>query len=131
MTAMKLHAYFGYRDAPAALRWLERAFDFETTLEFPDDDGGITHAEMRRGDVAITVFSGDYDRPALKGETVGHGAYITVGSDAEVDGVFATAVDAGARVVWKPEGTEWGQYRCRVHDPEGYEWTFGTHVPGR
>jgi hypothetical protein len=21
-------------------------------------------------------------------------------------------------------------YRCRVLDPEGFEWTFGTHWPG-
>jgi len=33
--------------------------------------------------------------------------------------------------VWKPELTEWGNYRVRVADPEGYEWTFGTHRPGR
>ena len=35
-----LHAYFGYRDAPAAIDWLARAFGFETTLRFPDEDGG-------------------------------------------------------------------------------------------
>ncbi len=64
-----LHSYFAYRDAPAALRWLERAFGFETTLEFPDDNGGIMHSELRRGDAAIMVFSddGNYDRPALRG----------------------------------------------------------------
>ncbi len=127
-----LHAYFSYRDAPAALRWLERAFGFETTLEFPDDRGGIMHAELRREDVTIVVFSDEmgYDRPARKGETVGHGAYIAVDSEAAVDAVFATAVEAGATAIWEPASTEWGNYRCRVVDLEGYEWTFGTHRPG-
>ncbi|GLU47368.1 VOC family protein [Nocardiopsis ansamitocini] len=128
-----LHTYYSYRDAPAALRWLERAFGFTTTLEFPDGNGGIMHAELRREDVAIIVFSddNDYDRPPVKGETVGHGAYISVSSGKEVDAVYATAVEAGAIVVWTPANTEWGSYRCRVLDLEGYEWTFGTHLPGQ
>lgn len=127
-----LHAYFSYRDAPAALRWLERAFGFATTLEFPDDAGGIMHAELRREDVAIMVFSADadYDRPALKGDSVGHGAYISLDTDAEVDAAYARAVEAGATVVWEAGGSEWGNYRCRVLDLEGYEWTFGTLHPG-
>ena len=127
-----LHAYFSYRDAPAALRWLERAFGFETTLEFADERGGIMHSELRREGVGIMVFSDDggYERPALKGETVGHGTNVSLDADAKVDAVYATAVEAGATVVWEPGATEWGSYRCRVLDLEGYEWTFGTLRPG-
>jgi uncharacterized glyoxalase superfamily protein PhnB len=33
-------------------------------------------------------------------------------------------------VVWEPAGTEWGNYRCRVLDIEGHEWTFGVYRPG-
>jgi uncharacterized glyoxalase superfamily protein PhnB len=60
-----LHAYFGYRDAPAALEWLEHALGFDTTMSFPDDAGGIAHAELRRGAAAIVVFSDrdGYERP--------------------------------------------------------------------
>ncbi|GIH28997.1 glyoxalase [Acrocarpospora phusangensis] len=131
--AAVLHAYFSYRDAPTALRWLERAFGFTTTFEVPDDKGGIQHAELRLDEVAITVFSddGDYEHPRLKGETVGHGTYISVATEAAVDTFYDSAVQAGATVVWKPAGTEWGQYRCRVLDIEGYEWTFGTLRPGQ
>lgn len=127
-----LHAYFGYRDAPAALRWLERAFGFVTTMEFPDDHGGVMHAELRREGVAITVFSDydGYDRPVRKGGTVGHGSYVVLGAESAVDAVFATATEAGATVVWQPAETQWGNYRCRVADIEGYEWTFGTYRPG-
>ncbi|MFI7118480.1 VOC family protein [Amycolatopsis sp. NPDC049868] len=127
-----LHSYLAYSDAPKALRWLERAFGFETVTEFPDDKGLILHSELRRGEVRIIVFSAeeDYDRPARKGETVGHGLYVSLPTQEAVDAVFASAVDAGATTVWKPENTEWGNYRCRVDDLEGYEWTFGTYVPG-
>ncbi len=47
-----------------------------------------------------------------------------------VDAVFATAIEAGAIRVWEPAATRWGNYRCRVIDIEGYEWTFGTYGPG-
>lgn len=131
MTAT-LHAYFGYRDATAALRWLEKAFGFETTMEVPDGNGGVMHAEIRYGDTSFTLFTDNdgYDRPVRKGETVGHGLYFAFETQAEVDAIYAKASAAGAELVWKPELSEWGNYRCRVTDPEGYEWTFGTHRPG-
>ncbi len=49
----------------------------------------------------------------------------------EVDALWAGATAAGATGVWEPGPTPWGNYRCRVLDPEGVEWTVGTHRPGR
>ncbi|MFC4857585.1 VOC family protein [Actinophytocola glycyrrhizae] len=128
-----LHPYFSYVAAEEALTWLAEAFGFETTMRW-DDDTGVAHAELRLGDAAIIVF-GDagqgYDRVHPKADdAAGHGTYLTVADDAAVDAVWARAIAAGAVPVWKPESTEWGNYRCRVRDPEGYEWTFGTHKPG-
>ena len=127
-----LHAYFSYRDAPAALGWLERAFGFRTTMQYPDDKGGIMHAELRRENVAIVVFSDDegYDRLKRKGDSVGSGSYVALATEDAVNEVFTAAVGEAAEVIWEPGTTEWGNYRCRVADLEGYEWTFGTHRPG-
>lgn len=127
-----LHAYYGYRDAPAAIDWLATAFGFEPTMQFPDDHGGVAHAELRLGDAVIMVFSDHdgYERPPRKGDTGGFGSYLRVADEAAVDAVHARAAAAGATVVWAPQGTEWGNYRCRVLDPEGFEWSFGTHRPG-
>ena len=126
-----LHAYLGYRDAVGALRWLERAFGFETAVEYPDSQGGIAHAEMRYGGVAFTLFSdrSGYDRPVRKEDTVGHGLYVAVDSREVVDATYGSAVAAGAESVWEPAESDWN-YRFRVADPEGYEWTFGTYRPG-
>ena len=128
-----LHAYFNYVDAPAALTWLTEAFGFETTMRW-DDDHGVAHAELRLGDAAIMVFSDagqGYDHPRPAGnDAVGHGTYLAMADNAAVDAVWERAIAAGAVPVWKPENTEWGNYRCRVRDPEGYEWSFGTHRPG-
>ncbi len=132
MTTQTLHAYFGYRDANSAIDWLKRAFGFETTMSFPDENGGVAHSEHRLGDAAIIVFSDyeGYERPPRKGETAGHGTYITVLAQEDVDRIYRNAIDAGATGVWQPETTEWGNYRCRVLDLEGFEWTFGIHRPG-
>ena len=85
-TTATFHAYFGYRDAVAALRWLEKAFGFETSMEVPDGKGGIMHAEMRYGGVAFTLFTDEqgYDRPTRKGETVGHGMYVAFDTSADI-----------------------------------------------
>jgi len=125
-----LHTYLGYRDAPAALDWLARAFGFTATMQFPDERGGLAHAELRLGDAAIIIFSDHegYDRLAPKGDTVGNGIYLSVADEPAVDTVYATAVAAGACGVWEPARSEWN-YRCRVRDLEGREWTFGTHRP--
>ena len=128
-----LHAYYAYRDADAALSWLGAALGFETTARFPDDRGGVLHAEVRRGDAALMVFTdpdGGRDQPPLRGETTGHGTFLSLATEADVDETFAAAVAAGSAVVWEPGATEWGNYRFRVLDPEGYEWTVGTLVPG-
>lgn len=128
-----LHAYFSYRDAPAAIAWLERAFGFEQTMRFDDETGVTAHAELRLGAIGIIVFSdagADYGRLPQREDALGHGTYITVADQAAVDTVWASATEAGATPVWKPGSTEWGNYRCRVLDTEGYEWTFGTHRPG-
>ncbi|MFC0628661.1 VOC family protein [Kribbella deserti] len=131
--ATTISTYYGYRDAAAAIDWLGRAFGFETTMRFPEEEGPVAHAELRLGDAAIVVFSDldGYERPPRKGETCGFGTYLTVADRGEVDKVHARAVEAGATSVWTPDDTEWGNYRCRVLDPEGFEWTFGTHRPGQ
>ncbi|MBB5953537.1 putative glyoxalase superfamily protein PhnB [Saccharothrix tamanrassetensis] len=128
-----LHVYLGYRDADAAIEWLGKAFGFEATMRFPDEQGGVAHSELRRGDAALVVFSDrdGYERAPRKGDTGGLGVYVAVDDDAEVDGLYARAVGAGGVTVWEPASTEWGNYRFRVIDPEGFEWTFGTHRPGQ
>lgn len=45
--------------------------------------------------------------------------------------VAARAGDPGADVVWTPAASAWN-YRCRLRDPEGREWTKRDHrhAPG-
>jgi uncharacterized glyoxalase superfamily protein PhnB len=113
--------YFGYRDAAAALRFLSSAFGFETVTDWRGDNGSVVHAEMRFGDAVLMLGSGPHGDPS------GVGVYAVV---EDVDAHCSRAVEAGAELVYGPEDTEWGTRRYRCRDPEGYEWSFGSYVPG-
>lgn len=69
----------------------------------------------------------DHPTAPLKGASVGQGVYVYV---EDVHAHFERAQAGGARVVYPPEGTEWGTRRYRALDPDGYEWSFGNYRPG-
>ncbi len=126
-----LHAYLGYPDATAAIDWLQRGLGFALVRRWPEEGETVAHAELRRGDAAITLFTDEagYERPPRKGDTCGIGLYLAVPTNEDVDEGYASATAAGGTSVWLPEQSEW-HYRCRVVDPQGVEWTLGTYRPG-
>ena len=119
-----------YRDAPAAIDWLCKAFGFERHLVVPGEAGTIDHAQLVFGNGMIMLGSarggdsgqprGPLDAPSWKS------AYIVV---SDVDAHHAGAVAAGAQVVMAPEDQHYGGrlYSCR--DPEGNLWNFGSYDP--
>jgi uncharacterized glyoxalase superfamily protein PhnB len=125
----RLFCYYSYRNAPEAIEWLMRAFGFERVRQQDGAEGTIQHAELRLGDAVIMVASADADYllPPVRGRSTGHGAYLLV---EDVDALYERAIARGATAVIGPEMTTWGTKRCRVLDPEGYEWSFGTYEPG-
>jgi uncharacterized glyoxalase superfamily protein PhnB len=114
-----------YRDAPAALAWLARAFGFEEVMVVPGPDGTIAHAEMRLGDGMIMLGS---DRDDRFGSHSGAG-WIYVAIEGDVDAHHQRAVAAGAEVVMEPADTDYGSRDHSVRDPEGNLWSFGTYRP--
>ncbi|MFE5941899.1 VOC family protein [Streptomyces sp. NPDC056480] len=123
-----LHAYLSYTDAAAAIDWLE-SVGFVTTVRQDDDAGRVIHAELRFGQAVIMLASADepYAVPPLAGVSTGSGLYLATPS---VDELHDRAVRSGGTSVIAPEDTAWGSRRARVLDPEGREWSFGTHRPG-
>ncbi len=66
---------------------------------FPDDEGGVAHAELRLGDGAIVVFSDrdGYQRPPRRGDTMGIGMYICLAEPAEVDAIHGKRYSAAGK----------------------------------
>jgi uncharacterized glyoxalase superfamily protein PhnB len=123
-----LFGYLSYRDAQAAIAWLE-AIGFESTARQAGDDEAVLHAELRLNDavVMLATADADYAVPPLVGRSTGIGLYLRV---QDVGAIYAAAIEAGATSVFEPEATEWGSERARVLDPEGHEWSFGSYEPG-
>ncbi|MFP8877972.1 MAG: VOC family protein [Myxococcota bacterium] len=127
---------FRYRDAPAAIAWLCRAFGFEEQLVVPGENHTIVHAQLLLGSDMIMLGSENshggnaYDKvvrsPDELGGHVSGGTYIIV---EDADAHYARAVAAGAEVLMELEDAGYGGrgYSCR--DPEGHVWSFGTYDP--
>jgi uncharacterized glyoxalase superfamily protein PhnB len=124
-----------YRDAVAAVAWLQKAFGFEEHLVVPDGQGGIAHAELVFGNGMIMLGSagksgGAYDSAVTTPREIGgrstQSAYVIV---ADPDAHYRQACAAGAEVVIPLEKKGYGGsgYTCR--DLEGNLWSFGDYDP--
>jgi len=121
-----------YRDPMAALRWLEAAFGFETSLLVTDDAGQVGHAEMAWRDAAIGV-GGEFASPELLGparmvsplalDNAGS-QFIHVEVETDIDGHCERARAAGARITQEPIDQFYGARTYRALDLEGHVWNF-------
>lgn len=109
-----------YRDARAALTWLNEAFGFEKLFEAPGPDGTIGHAELRLGPGVIMVGSARDDRRAEPG------IYVAL---EDVDAHYDRARSAGAEITRSLVDTDYGSRAYSARDLEGHEWHFGTYRP--
>src|SRR3984893_15540817 len=78
-----------YRNAPAAIEWLCKAFGFEKHVVVPDQDGGIAHAQLSFGDGMImlgSVGGGMFGRLMKHPDEIGgcetHSTYVIVADSA-------------------------------------------------
>jgi uncharacterized glyoxalase superfamily protein PhnB len=109
-----------YRDAPAAIEWLAKAFGFEKRFIVPGPDGGIAHAELRLGNGLVMLGSVRDDdfhwAPPRKGEVVTQSVYVVV---VDADAHHERAKSAGAEIVRELQDTDYGsrEYRPRSRRP--------------
>jgi uncharacterized glyoxalase superfamily protein PhnB len=124
---MSIHPTYKYKDAKAAIDFLERAFGFERKEVYEGDDGTIQHAELRFAD-GIVMLGDDQDGEfAGISPPPGSGAvYIAVD---DVDALHERAVAAGAEIVYGPKDQDYGSRDFAARDPEGNLWSFGTYRP--
>ena len=115
-----------YRDARAALDFLERAFGFETRLVVDDGEGGVIHSETAfRGHVVMVCGppSGQWASPAdLGGRRTGS---VHVQVENGIDALCEQARKAGGRIEREPADQPYGDRVFTCLDPEGHSWSFG------
>jgi uncharacterized glyoxalase superfamily protein PhnB len=117
-----------YRDAHAAIDFLERAFGFERTAVH--EDGGIVHhAELQLGNGGVMLGSAERatdDSDQLQWEPGGASVYVIVD---DPDARFARAEEAGAEIVRGLRDEDYGSRGFTARDPEGNLWSLGTYRP--
>ncbi|MGC2299363.1 MAG: VOC family protein [Acidobacteriaceae bacterium] len=115
-----------YRDLAEAIAWPERVFGFEEYYRY---GGGPSGGQMWAGKAAIQV------RQARGGERVprelGFGTQaLTIFID-DVDGHYARAKAAGAKILEEPHETEYGEDQYAAEDLDGHHWLFSRHAKDR
>jgi uncharacterized glyoxalase superfamily protein PhnB len=125
-----------YRDPMAALKWLEKAFGFETSLLVTDKDGAVGHAEMSYAGGSIGVGA-EWGAAELIGPAKmrspasldGQGTqFIRVSMASGLDEHCAKAEAAGARITQRPADQFYGARVYRALDPEGHVWNFDMDI---
>jgi uncharacterized glyoxalase superfamily protein PhnB len=125
-----------YRDPMAALKWLEAAFGFETSLLVTDEAGRVGHAEMKYGDGHFGVGE-EWGASELLGPAKmrspasleGQGTqFVRVTLESGIDEHCARAEAAGARITQRPSDQFYGARVYRALDPEGHVWNFDQTI---
>jgi uncharacterized glyoxalase superfamily protein PhnB len=125
-----------YRNAPAAIEWLCRAFGFERHLVVPGEaEGTIAHAQLRYGNGMIMLgtagtHGGGFDElmttPRETGGRSTQSAYVIVEDPAAH---HQRALAAGAQIVMPLEKKDYGGSGYSARDLEGHVWSFGDYDP--
>jgi uncharacterized glyoxalase superfamily protein PhnB len=108
VTKTEIFPYIFYRDVPAALEWLTRAFGLKEEMRTTPPDGGM-HAEMSLGDQRIMMGQGSKRWGMIsprESATATMGVFVYL---EDVDKHHARALAAGAEIVQAPYDESWGR----------------------
>lgn len=122
-----LTPYLAVPDGPKAIEFYQRVFGAEVLSRQDMPDGKVAHAELLIGD-SILQLSDEMPQMGLRapnGEWV-HSSLVHYCAD--VDAVFAKAVDAGAKQVEPVSTFVTGDRYGTVVDPFGHRWAILTRV---
>jgi PhnB protein len=121
--ATEVIPYIFYRDVPAALDWLARAFGFIEEMRHATPNG--MHAQMMCDGYRIMMGQGSKEwrmQSVRETETATQGVFVYL---ADVDARYERARAAGAEIVHPPRDESYGRtYTAR--DLDGHPWFFTT-----
>ncbi len=123
-TRAQIIPYIFYRDVPAALDWLARAFGFVETMRETTPGGGV-HGEMTLAGQLVMMGQGGAERRMA---SVSETKVATQGVFVYIDGVDAhceRARAAGATIDKPPQDLPYGRSYAAI-DLEGHPWFFTT-----
>ncbi|OYP34170.1 VOC family protein [Rhodopirellula sp. MGV] len=122
------YPYLRVRDANAAIKFYQQAFDAQEDFRLSEPNGRVGHAELKFGD-AVVMVSDAYPEygiePPSDSGTVGFCIHLHVD---DVDAMTEKAIAAGATLTMKPTDQFHGERSAKVRDPFGHEWYIGSSI---
>ncbi|HEY0794647.1 MAG TPA: VOC family protein [Acidisarcina sp.] len=114
--------------ASAAIDYYTKVFGATEVLRMPAPDGRIMHAEIQIGTSRLMLADehpkiGAYAPAHFNGTPVHLMLYVE-----DVDGVFAKAVEEGAKVERPLADQFYGDRTGGIIDPYGHHWYLATHI---
>jgi len=113
-------------DMRRAIDFYVRAFGFKTK-QVMDSPHGIMHAELKLRDVTLMLSPESRPQNALSANSIGNTPVTLYLLVEDADKTFATAVNAGGRVLMPVMDMFWGDRCGMVADPDGNKWMVATH----
>jgi PhnB protein len=127
MMAAKITPYLTFRDAEKAIEFYQQAFGAVEHVRLPDDEGKMSHAEIRIQGVPIFLSDEYPGIDVLSPETVGGTPVMLVLDVDDVDAVFNQALSAGAVQTRPLQDSFGGALRTgKLVDPFGHHWMITT-----
>jgi uncharacterized glyoxalase superfamily protein PhnB len=126
---------FRYKDAQAAILWLETVLGFARKAVYDGPDGTVAHAELVFGETGmimlgsasnVSPYPDRVGTPADLGGRVTSPMYLIV---QDCEPVWARAQAAGAEIVMDLRTMEYGGKAFTMRDPEGFVWAVGEYDP--
>ncbi|GAB2725591.1 VOC family protein [Nocardia thraciensis] len=124
-TGAALWPCFVYRDAPAAIEFLQRAFGFVERARYGEGDI-VEHAELTLPGGGGIMLGSVRAGSALEMAPPGVGAvYVVIDNP---DELYERAKAAGATITLELRNEDYGSRGFTCRDPEGVYWSFGTYA---
>ena len=121
--------YLAFEDASQAIEFYRQAFGAVESYRL-EDDGKISHAEIRIGEAVIYLSDRYPEIDVLSPKDLGGSPVMIVLEVEDVDQLFNQAVTAGASVSRPLEDSFEGTLRTgKLVDPFGHRWMILTYKP--
>jgi predicted enzyme related to lactoylglutathione lyase len=112
-----------YRDIPAAIAWLSRAFGFAEHYRYGDPVSG---AQMHLGN-AWLMLDGPLPHRTIPAESGAGTQSLTIFVE-DVETHCERARAAGAKILEEPHETVYGEWQYAAEDLDGHRWLFSRHL---
>lgn len=112
--------YLIVEDADKLIEFIENAFEGKLIFKMQNDEGRISHAEIKIGDSMMMLSEASEEWKAT--HTLMH-LYVE-----DIDATYRKALEAGAVSVKEPKDEFYGDRIASVKDSSGNFWGIATHI---